>query len=344
MNSKYSPHFFMTDTQEGGTMGKKDIALHQYFQDERRWADLLNVYVFHGKKIVKAEDILEKDSKITGIFRYIRSQWSTEKYRDGIRRVALGTRFLLIGMEHQNRIHYAMPARVILADALNYEQQLKKFRKSHRLSKLLKGDEFLSGFSKEDRLEAVVTLVLYYGSDPWDGPRDLRDMLDFEELPSELKKFINGYPLHILEVRSYKEAEKFETDLREVFRFLQCADDKDKLKALVNEHEKEYRTVDTDAYDVMAALADSRELEKLKDSCVDEGGRIDMCLAMREWAAEERSEGRAEGRAEGRLEERKNLARNMYLRGMSRDEISAICEESMEQVAEWFREWMDGKI
>lgn len=322
-------------------MGRKDIALHRYFQDERRWADLLNVYIFGGRKAVCEADIFERDSKITGIFRRFRCQWTSERYRDGIRRVALGTRFLLIGLEHQERIHYAMPVRVMAADALNYDQQVRRLRKGHRVSKLLRGDEFVSGFSKEDRLEAVVTVVLYYGAEPWNGPRDLKELLDGQGLPAELEKFVNYYPLHILEVRRFRDVEKFETDLGQVFRFLQCADDKDSLKKLIGKYKQEYSAVDEDAYDVMAAMADSRELEKLKESCLEEGGKVDMCQAMREWAKEERLEGRKEGLSEGRKEERKTLARNMYLRGMSKEDISEICQESMEQTEEWIREWQN---
>lgn len=41
-------------------MGKKDIALARYFEDEDRYADLINGYVFSGEQVVSGSDILEK--------------------------------------------------------------------------------------------------------------------------------------------------------------------------------------------------------------------------------------------------------------------------------------------
>lgn len=128
---------------------------------------------------------------------------------------------------------------------------------------------------------------------------------------------------------------KLEMDLREVFRFLQCAEDKDRMKELVKVHEEDYGAIEEDAYDVMAALTNSMELEKLKETCMKKGGKVDMCLAMKEWAAEERMI----GRNEGRMEERKNIAYSLYLRGMSQEEISAVCKEDRKQVEKWFQEW-----
>ena len=44
----------------------------------------------------------------------------------------------------------------------------------------------------------VVTLVLYYGEEDWDGPTSLHDMLD---IPEEIKKYINDYRLNIIQIK-----------------------------------------------------------------------------------------------------------------------------------------------
>ena len=44
----------------------------------------------------------------------------------------------------------------------------------------------------------VVTLVLYYGEEDWDGPMCLHDMLD---IPEEIKKYINDYRLNIIQIK-----------------------------------------------------------------------------------------------------------------------------------------------
>ena len=106
-----------------------------------------------------------------------------------------------------------MPVRVMLEDAAGYDEQMR------RIQKRIEGQgpverEFLGGFRKEDRLNAIFTIVLYYGAEPWDGSRDLYSLINFEEIPEGLKNLFNNYRLHVLEVRRFKDTDLFQTDLR----------------------------------------------------------------------------------------------------------------------------------
>ena len=47
--------------------------------------------------------------------------------------------------------------------------------------------EFLSGFSKTDKLSMQATIVIYYGEDPWRGPEKLSDLMD---IPGKLKSIL----------------------------------------------------------------------------------------------------------------------------------------------------------
>ena len=47
-------------------MGKRDIALARYFEDEDRYADLINGFVFRGEPVISGENILDKNTRITG--------------------------------------------------------------------------------------------------------------------------------------------------------------------------------------------------------------------------------------------------------------------------------------
>ena len=81
--------------------------------------------------------------------------------------------YLLLGIENQGDVHYAMPVKNLLYDAINYAKQVQKAANSHREAKDSKGHnkgEFLSGFYKEDRLIPVITLVILFSPDKWDGP------------------------------------------------------------------------------------------------------------------------------------------------------------------------------
>lgn len=91
-------------------------------------------------------------------------------------------------MENQDLVHYAMPIRVIYEEGLTYHRRLEEIQKTHHEKKDLKtGAEFLGGFSKEDRVPAVVSLVIYYGRKPWDGATDLYDLLDMSGIPEEMR-------------------------------------------------------------------------------------------------------------------------------------------------------------
>lgn len=165
----------------------------------------LAVHIFRGKGIVTAEDIREKDSRVNGVLGRVRKRFLFQKYRDSIRRTALGATFVVVALEHQDKVHYAMPVRVMLEDAAGYGEQLQRIQKRHRSQRDLDGAEFLGGFAKTDRIDPVVTLVLYYGKEPWDGPKDLHQMMDYDKLPEEVKKYVNNYPIHVLDVRNYPD-------------------------------------------------------------------------------------------------------------------------------------------
>ena len=78
-----------------------------------------------------------------------------------------------------------MPLRHIVGDALGYLKEYSEITKQNKADGHWDSpDEFLSGFRKEDRLHPMVTLCVYYGEEPWDGPFSLTDML---KIPDWLK-------------------------------------------------------------------------------------------------------------------------------------------------------------
>lgn len=290
-------------------MGKRDIALARYFEDEDRYADLINGFVFRGEPVISGENILDKNTRITG--------------------------FVVIALEHQDQIHYSMPVRVMLEDAAGYDEQMRRIQKKNQKVKGLDKGEFLGSFRKEDRLNAVFTIVLYYGEKTWDGAKDLYSLINFDEVPEMLKDLFNNYRLHVLEVRRFKDIDQFNTDLREVFGFIGFSGDKTAVRNYVAENQDSFEQLSEDAYDVIAVMAHSKELEDVKERYRKKGGKINMCEAIRGMI----EDGRLEGRREGELKAKQIVARNMYLRGMSEEDTSGLCEEDIELVRQWFHKW-----
>ena len=85
--------------------------------------------------------------------------------------------------------------------------------------------EFSSVFQKEDRLHPVITVVIYFSTDPWDGPRSVHEMLS--DIPPELLDYIPNYKLHLIEpaALSDEQLQKFQSNLREVLLFIKYAKD-----------------------------------------------------------------------------------------------------------------------
>lgn len=123
-------------------------------------------------------------------------------------------------------------------------------------------------------------------------------MLKVEDFPEIFRKYINDYPLHIFEVNQFEHLEYFQTDLKLVFGFLQNRSSASKMKNFIRDNEAELCQVDDDAYDMMAVMSHSEELEQMKNR-FRKGGKVDMCKALREWLDESKQEGVTLGLEQG---------------------------------------------
>lgn len=328
-------------------MGQKDISLVRYFEDQDRFADLINGFVFRGEQTVLGKDIQEMDSRVTGVFDRLKKRFMVQKYRDCVRRVALGTNFVIFGVENQDKVHYAMPVRIMLEDAAGYDRHLVQIRRHHRTKGDLRGAEFLGGFSKEDRIHPVATICIYYGKEPYDGAKELYQLMEYESLSENIKGILNNYKIQVLEVSAFQDIDLFETDLREVFGFIQRSGDMVAEQKFTNENEERFKALDEDAFDVIVSITGASELEKVKEQFREEGGKINMCEAIRGMIEQGREEGIKEGikegirkgMVEGQKEKAYAAAKNMFTRGFSAEETAGLLEERLDTVESWYKEW-----
>ncbi len=194
-------------------MGKKDTAVKNFIEDNRIFADLFNGAVFEGKQIVNA-GMLNKEDPEHKTMLSIRK--AVGKQRDLLRRTSVKAHYVVLGVEDQSKVHYAMTVRNMLYDALEYEAQCRERIVTEGRYDLT-AEEILSGIAKDTKLMPVYTVILYTGEDPWDGPRCLHDMLD---IPEEMKNIVPDYPLKIVSVREWDKPELFKTELGDFFRLL----------------------------------------------------------------------------------------------------------------------------
>lgn len=256
----------------------KDVVKKRYLNDNERYADLINATVFQGQQIVGEEDLADLDTQVrlkigrSGKKKYLARQ------RDLIRKVALGTNFAVMGIENQEEIHYLMPLRIMEYDAAEYVRQAEKIRKKVRKKKGITRAEFLSGFTREDRLHPCITIVLYFGDD-WDCGRDLHSLLDFTDIPEELRRLVNDYKIYLVEVKKFENTELFKTDLKQIFDFIRVSENRDEVTELVQK-DAAYQEMEEDAYDMIAACTDSEELLGMK-KYRGKDGKVNMCGGLR---------------------------------------------------------------
>ena len=307
----------------------------RYFDDRDRYADLLNGFVFQGKRVVTADAVMETDSRETGVLEPGDEKTKTvfaQKYRDVVRKVVFGVNCVIIGIENQANVHYAMPIRVMSEDAKTYEKQLRLIQNEHEKAKDLKsGAEFLGKFSAEDKVPAVISIVVYYGKEPWDGAKDLYDLLELEDVPKMMRPLINHYPTHVLEVRRFLNTEWFQTDLREVFEVIQHAEDKKMLRNFIESASDRLKNLAEDACEVIAAVTKTPEFAFRNRKYKNKDGGVDMCQGMKDWLAEEE--------ALGRQEELKKNVTALFEYGMVPEEVAKALKVGLEVVKSWYDDW-----
>ena len=323
-------------------MGKQDLVSREYFQDSYRLADLLNAEVFQGVECIGPEDIQQRDP--FGVRETVSEAavHAAVVTRDLMGELHIGLQVILLALEFQNNVHYAMPLRVLNSDSIGYDTQWRKKRAAHRQEKDLRGDEYLSGFGKYDRLVPVFTIVLYFGREPWDGPRTLKDMLDLSHCPPEFAQRIADYPLYLIEVREYPHIERFRSDLRYVFGFLQRDREKEALYQYVTENRAVFSHLDGTAYQMIQVMSHFSGLLKEKEEYENEEGEIDMCQALLDMREECISIGKEKGREEGisiGREEGISIGKEKGILIGKKEGIS-IGKQLTKQV---FRLWIDGK-
>ncbi len=121
--------------------------------------------------------------------------------------------------------------------------------------------------------------------------------MEYETLPDKLKVFLNNYKIHVLEIRSFHDIDRFKTDLREVFGFIQRSGDPAEEQKFTFENKERFQKMDEEAFDVITTVTGSKELELMKNEYRDERGKINMCEAILGMIEAGRVEGRTHGEA-----------------------------------------------
>lgn len=275
---------------------KPDTILKNFWRNNQRFADLFNTVLFKGNPVLKPNDLKEVDTDISSVVKFNGHVETVQRILDVVRKTAYGVDFIIWGLENQEKIHYAMPLRHMVGDALIYLKEYNEIAAKNKKEKNYENtDEFLSALKREDRLHPVISLCIYYGEKEWDGPFSLQDMLI---VPEYLKPLVSDYKMNLIEVRKSANLTFQNEDIKVVFDMIRCIYDKD-----YDRFHRIYKdkTVSTELGMTVGSVVNSQVIINQVLRMEEKRSEINMCEALQEWWDEAVQQGIEKGEIGGTI-------------------------------------------
>ena len=119
-------------------MRQADALTKEYLSNNEIFADVFNYLIYDGQQRILPENLIERDTSEITLPLGKRGELATiQKFRDILKgciaKEYKNTLYVLFGVENQSHIHYAMPVRNMLYDAINYSAQVNEKTKKYPL-------------------------------------------------------------------------------------------------------------------------------------------------------------------------------------------------------------------
>mgnify|MGYP002762337831 FL=1 len=321
-----------SDTGRSYRLGKKDIAEKLYTENNRVFADIVNYMVYDGAEIVHPADLMELGSEEL----MLKGEDKQQRYRDVMKKAVIrqdkDAIYMLVSLENQSEVHYAMPVRNMLNDAMRYMRQVEQIRRE-RFQQGRQGNqmqeytpiegqihaEFLSGMTEQDKLLPIITIVILFQDQTWNGPKSIHEMLNTTD-PAVLK-YVQDYKIHVIAPADMTEDElrKFQSSMREVLNFIKYSKDKRRLAQIMQADAERFKHMEREAVQLLN-LVTGAEMEMDEEEEV-----VNMCKAIQDMRKEERELGQQESK--------RQIMQSMLAHGYTLDEVMEViqCEEDSEE-------------
>ena len=278
------------------SMGAKDITEKTLESYNDVFADIVNVLMFQGHRLIREEELEERapgsaykaDGKIHETERDVVKRWKKDDLY-----------LACIGLENQTTADPDMALRILEYDGAEYRAQLLKGGQKERYP--------------------VVTLVLYFGYDRhWSYSAELRNRL---QIPEGFKTYVSDYQINLFEIAylNDEQLDMFESDFRIVADyFVQMRKN--------GEYQPEPRPIRhvRETLHMISVLTENNRFEEVNNEG-QEGVRT-MCEVL------DRIEKRGEQR--GLEQGIKQMIVRMYKNGYSIKQISRVAEMSEKSIQE----------
>ena len=182
-------------------MGTADKSEKQFMACRDVFAETVNVLLYAGKEVLH-EDLLQPTSTESI---YIGSDGEQHsQFRDfGMYDIMVGAGVIraVYLAENQSRVDRKMPLREAGYQGASYRSQYRK--------------------GKSQGIYPVISIVLNWGTKPWNGARSIRELLAFS-VPEEAEDYLDKNVIHVFDMRYLEQQvrEQFEGDMRIILDYL----------------------------------------------------------------------------------------------------------------------------
>lgn len=179
----------------GVYVGGKDIAERRLERHNDVFADIMNVLLFGGREVVRAEDLKDVATRTEyagqGVL-HSQERDTAKEWKNGEVHIAS------VGIENQTAIDKAMPLRIMGYDGAAYRMQADGKMPFH----------------------PVITIVLHFdGEHRWNAPKSL---LECMEVSSDIAPYVSDYKINVFDVAYLDDntVQSFKSDFRAIAEFL----------------------------------------------------------------------------------------------------------------------------
>ena len=241
-----------------------DTTCKQLLRDGECFADLCNALYFHGRQVIKPENLISQENDVSTLIGKEALPMETKRYRDIVRKASINGEYMIIGVEHQSTLDKNMIIRI-----LNYDAQL-----------------YINQVESGKEVRPVGSFVFYTGDKEWSYPKSLKESL---KIPPEMEEYINDWKLPVLELKKMDPQILKSKRLKEVVEISQSMLEGDYEKLRTN------RMISVENYKMAAILTHT----DIKEEDLPEGDEINMCKAMDQLFQRMRNEGEVLGIEKG---------------------------------------------
>ena len=267
------------------------------------------IELFNGKNVIKSDMLKEMDTDISGTIKWKKGQSSLKRVRDIVKKEYDGVEFNILGIEIQDKVHYAMPLRTMIYDGLH----------------------------------PIITIVLYYSEMPWDGPVSIKDMMI--HMRPEIENIFTDYKMNLVQVRDSDRYKFKNKDVKMVFEITKSIYEEN----FNNIYDKyNHRNISIEVLRMISVMTDAPYLMNIADNnrrgnvnmcnalkkLQDESKLLGRQEGLEAGRQEGLEAGRQEGLETGRSEERIKAIVSMLELGLTKEQITTKYSEDEYEKAE----------